>query len=76
MSLVNVRISGAAETALQELTANGLSVSEAVRDALVMAARLRRREQMRVEALRAMADPDDRAAVRRVMEDWDDVGAR
>lgn len=73
MGIVNVRISGEAEQALQELTADGTSTSEAVRRALLDAVALRRREQMRAEALRSMADPADREALRQAMEEWADV---
>lgn len=73
MGIVNVRISGEAEQALKELTADGTSTSDAVRRALLDAVTLRRREQMRAEALRSMADPADRAALRQAMEEWADV---
>lgn len=73
MGVVNVRISGEAERALAELTADGTSTSEAVRRALVDAVQLRRREEMLLDARRAMADPADREAVRRAMDDWADV---
>lgn len=74
MSHVNVRITGTAQEALAALTADGTTVSEAVRRALLDSLQLRQREQMRTEALRALADPDDRAAVRQVFEEWADVG--
>lgn len=73
MGIVNVRISGEAEQALEELTADGTSTSEAVRRALLDAVALRRREQMRAEALRSMSDPADREALRQAMEEWADV---
>lgn len=73
MAVVNVRVSGEAEQALQELTADGTSTSDAVRRALLESLQLRRREQMRAEARAAMADPADREAVRRAMEEWADV---
>lgn len=73
MAIVNVRISGDAEQALAELTADGTSTSDAVRRALLESVQLRRRAQMRDEARRAMADPADREAVRRAMEEWRDV---
>lgn len=73
MGIVNVRISGEAERALEELTADGTSTSDAVRQALLDAVMLRRRERMRAEALRSMADPSDREAVRQAMEEWADV---
>lgn len=70
---MNVRISGEAEEALAELTADGTSTSEAVRRALLDSVLLRRRQQMRDEARRAMADPADRDAVREAMQEWADV---
>lgn len=73
MSIVNVRISGEAERALQELTADGTSTSEAVRQALTDAVALRRRRAMLEDARLAMADPVDRAAVREAMREWSDV---
>ncbi|WP_068433105.1 hypothetical protein [Piscicoccus intestinalis] len=75
MGLVNVRIQGEAEAALAELTADGTTVSDAVRRALLESAQLRRRERMRADALRAMNDSDDRAAMRQVMNEWADVSA-
>ena len=73
MAIVNVRVSGEAEQALTELTADGTSTSDAVRRALLESVQLRRREQMRAEARRAMADPADREAVRQAMAEWADV---
>lgn len=73
MGVVNVRISGDAERALAELTADGTTTSEAVRRALLDSLHLRRRERMRLEVLAAMEDPADREAVRRAMEEWADV---
>ncbi|MGM0385537.1 MAG: hypothetical protein ACQERF_06095 [Actinomycetota bacterium] len=73
MGIVNVRISGEAEQALNELTADGTSTSDAVRQALLDAVMLRHRRQMRAEALLSMTDPADREAVRQAMEEWADV---
>lgn len=73
MGIVNVHLSGEAEQALKELTADGTSTSDAVRRALLDAVMLRRREQMRAEALRSMADPADREALQQAMEEWVDV---
>ena len=72
MAIVNVRISGEAERALQVLTADGTTVSDAVRQALVEAVGLRRRRAMLDDARLAMADPADRAAVREAMREWAD----
>lgn len=70
-----MRIQGAAEAALAELTADGTAVSDAVRRALLESAQLRRRERMRTDARRAMNDPDDRAVMRQVVDEWADVSA-
>ena len=73
MAVVNVRISGDAERALQILTADGTSTSDAVRQALVEAVGLRRRRAMLDDARLAMADPADREAIREAMREWADV---
>lgn len=73
MAIVNVRISGEAELALQELTADGTSTSDAVRKALLEAVALRRRRAMLDDARMAMADPADREAIREAMQEWADV---
>lgn len=73
MAIVNVRISGEAERALQQLTADGTSTSEAVRQALIEAVALRRRRAMLDDARLAMADPADREAIRSAMQEWADV---
>lgn len=70
-----MRIQGAAEAALAELTADGTAVSDAVRRALLESAQLRRRERTRTDARRAMNDPDDRAVMRQVVDEWADVSA-
>lgn len=70
-----MRIQGAAEAALAELTADGTAVSDAVRRALLESAQLRRRERMWADARRAMNDPDDRAVMRQVVDEWADVSA-
>jgi hypothetical protein len=75
MAVVNFRTDERSERALAELTADGTTVSEAVRRALVDAVRLRRREQMRRESLEANADPTDLAESRRVLEEMDELRA-
>ncbi len=69
MAVVNFRTDERAERALAELTADGSSVSEAIRHALVDAVRLRRREQMRRESQDASADPADLAESRQVLDE-------
>jgi hypothetical protein len=69
---ISVRLDDEAERALRALQATGFSQSEAVRAALLEAARLARRaEQVAAEAAALEADPADRAealAVASLME--------
>ena len=73
--MLNFRTDKRSERALTELTADGTTTSEAIRQALVDAVRLRRREQMRAESLELMGDEDDRAESRRVLADMDELRA-
>jgi hypothetical protein len=75
MPVVNFRTDGPAERALAELTADGSSVSDAIRQALVDAVRLRRREQMRRESLEAANDPGDLAESRKILKEMDELRA-
>lgn len=75
MPVVNFRTDEAAEAALAELTADGSTVSEAIRQALVEAVRLRRREQMRRESLEVANDPADREESRQALQEMDDLRA-
>ena len=76
MPVVNFRTDEPSERALAELTAEGATVSEAIRQALADAVRLRRRERMRRESLAAASDPADLAESRRVLADMDALRAR
>jgi hypothetical protein len=76
MPVVNFRTDERSERALAELTADGATVSEAIRQALVDAVRLRRREQMRRESLEASANPSDLAESRRVLTEMEELRAR
>jgi hypothetical protein len=75
MPVVNFRTDEQAERALAELTADGSTVSDAIRRALVDAVRLRRREQMRRESLDAANDPADLAESRQVLKEMDELRA-
>jgi hypothetical protein len=75
MSVVNFRTDDRSEKALAELMADGSTASEAIRQALVDAVRLRRREQMRDESQALMNDPGDLAESRRVLADMDTLRA-
>lgn len=76
MGVVNFRTDERAERALAELTADGSTVSDAIRQALVDAVRLRRREQMRRESLEVSGDPTDLAESRQVLTEMDELRAR
>ena len=71
---VRARLDDASEHALSILVGEGRNESEAVRVALVEAARRRRRRGALVAEVRRLADdPDDTAARRRVMADMDAI---
>jgi Arc/MetJ-type ribon-helix-helix transcriptional regulator len=65
--MISLRLDEKAARALEELTSDGASQSEAVRDAVIVAARLRRDEQIRAEAERIGADPEDRAEMAEIL---------
>lgn len=75
MAVLNFRTDERSERALAELMADGSSASDAIRQALVDAVRLRRREQMRIESLALMHDEADRAESRRVLSEMDELRA-
>lgn len=75
MAILNFRTDRRADEALAELTADGANVSDAIRQALVDAVRLRRREQMRREALEVASDPTDLEESRRVLGEMDELRA-
>jgi hypothetical protein len=75
MSVVNFRTDERSEQALAELMSDGSTASEAIRQALVDAVRLRRREQMRAESRVLMNDDADRAESRQVLSDMDELRA-
>jgi Arc/MetJ-type ribon-helix-helix transcriptional regulator len=65
--MISLRLDEEVERALEELVSDGRSQSEAVRDALLLASRLRRDERLRAEARRVGADPEDRAEMAEVL---------
>ena len=75
MTVVNFRTDEPTDRALAELTADGSTVSDAIRRALIDAVRLRRRDQMRRESLDLAVDPADLAESRRVLKEMDDLRA-
>lgn len=75
MAVINFRTDPRADLALAELTSDGSSASEAIRQALVDAVRLRRREQMRSESLEMLNDPQDRAESKSILKEMDELRA-
>lgn len=73
---ISVRLDDDAVRALSELEATGLNRSDAVRTALVAAARrLRDRQRLADEVAALEADADDRALLRDVAETMEDLRA-
>ena len=72
---MNFRTDERSEAALAELMSDGSSASEAIRQALVDAVRLRRRERMRAESEALLNDPADRAESKRVSAAMDALRA-
>ena len=73
---ISVRLDDDAVRALNELEATGLNRSDAVRTALVAAARrLRDRRRLAEEVAALEADADDRALMRDVADTMEDLRA-
>ena len=66
--MISLRLDPDAEQALDVLTRGGKSRSEAVREALMEAARGQSSKALRAEAEAAAADPADRAETAAVLE--------
>lgn len=60
---------------LEQLTADGTSVTHAIRQALEMAAHEKRLADMRADAARLMANPEYLEEIRAVREDMDELRA-
>lgn len=73
---LSVRLDDEAERALAELQTDGSSRSEAIRQALLMAAEARRsRAAIHTEAELLANDPQDVELMRRVREEMEDLAA-
>ncbi|CAN5218786.1 hypothetical protein BH09ACT2_BH09ACT2_21880 [soil metagenome] len=75
MAVINFRSDERSERALAELTADGSTVSDAIRQALVDSVMLRRREQMRRESLEVSRDTSELVESRRVATEMDELRA-
>ena len=76
MTTVTVRTDREVDQALAELTADGTSMSDAVRAAILAAYRERYYAQLRTAAEAAANDPEDLAEVRAIREQMDELRAR
>lgn len=75
MSSLTMRTDKAVEEALATLTASGRSRSEAARQAILEAAKAKRRAALRAEAESLLDDPDDVAQSRRLAAEMDGIRA-
>ena len=65
---ISVRLDAEAQRALDRLTKDGASQSQAIRHALIRTAREIRREQIRADAERIGSDPHDLAVIAEIRE--------
>lgn len=75
MTTLTVRVDKEVEQALTDLTANGRTRSEVVRQAVIEAARTERRSKLRDTSRRLAEDPDDVAEMRAVQSDLEPLRA-
>lgn len=75
MATLTIRTDPEVERALQALTGEGQSRSEAARTAILEAERAHRRARLRAEAEQLRNDPDDVAASRALVAEMDAVRA-
>ena len=75
MTTLTIRTDPEVERALQALTREGMSRSEAARAAILEAGRAHRRAQLRAEAESLRNDPDDVAASRELAAEMDALRA-
>ena len=75
MSTLTIRTDPEVERALEALTREGLSRSEAARTAILEAERAHRRARLQAEAASLLNDPEDVAASRELAAEMDAVRA-
>ncbi|CAN5364826.1 hypothetical protein BH11ACT5_BH11ACT5_03340 [soil metagenome] len=73
MTVVNFRTDAEAQHALDELTADGTSVSAAIRQALLDSVVMRKRAQMRRESLEVVDDEADLAESRAILAHMEEL---
>jgi Arc/MetJ-type ribon-helix-helix transcriptional regulator len=75
MGTLTIRTDSEVERALESLTRDGRSRSEAVRSAILAADREQRRARMRAEAEALRNDPDDVAAAKELAAEMEAIRA-
>lgn len=75
MSTLTIRTDPEVERALDALTSQGKSRSEAAREAILQAERTQRRARLRAEAEALRSDPEDVAASRALAQEMESVRA-
>lgn len=75
MSVVTFRTDDEVDAALAELEGSSRDRSQAIREAILLASRVKRAERVRAEAEALAADDADRAEARAVLADMDSVRA-
>ncbi len=75
MSTLTIRTDPEVERALDVLTPDGRSRSEAVRSAILESERSERRARLRAEADALRNDPEDVAAAKKLAQEMEQLGA-
>lgn len=75
MATLTIRTDSEVEKALESLTSDGKTRSEAAREAILAAGRAHRRAALRAEAERLRDDADDVTASRELAEDMESIRA-
>jgi predicted transcriptional regulator len=75
MATITFRTDEDIDRELADLTAGERDRSQVIREAILTAWQVRRREQLRAEAEALAADPDDRAEARAVLADMEPLRA-
>lgn len=75
MPVVTFRTDDEVDAALAELEAGSRDRSQAIREAILLAGRLKRAERLRAEAEALAADEADRAEARAVLADMESLRA-
>jgi hypothetical protein len=75
MATITFRTDAAVDSALEDLNPDGRDRSAVIRDAILAAAKITRRERMRQQAIEVASDPEDVAEMRRIRAEMDALSA-